>query len=227
MTLSDRSRTKLAGVHPDLIRVLESAANAGCKFHVTEGLRSAERQKQLLAAGKSTTLKSRHLTGHAFDVVAVTDDGDVSYADADMARVAAGLKMAATVCNIPLEWGGDWKRFCDTPHFQLPHKQYPVEGGGPEPAQMAVAVVPDKPLVRSGTVWGGVGAIGASGAAYADGALKTGLEWSSTLTEMAPIKGAMLEAGGNAKALALGLGIFAGMLVLSRRVKAKMEGKSA
>ncbi len=39
-------------------------------FGITEGLRSRYRQKQLVATGKSQTMNSRHLTGHAVDVVA-------------------------------------------------------------------------------------------------------------------------------------------------------------
>lgn len=87
--------------------------------------------------------------------------------------------------------------------------------------------VPDKPLRRSGTVWGGVGALGASAGGFADGSLSTGLEWTAALTEVAPIKAALMEAGANTRALALGLGVFAALLVIARRARAKMEGKSA
>jgi len=123
--LSQRSHAALTGVHPDLARVIEAASH-GARFHVTEGLRSIDRQHQLLAAGKSTTMKSRHLTGHAVDLVAVTAAGAVSYADADMRALAAVVKRAAQSLGVPIEWGGDWKQFCDTPHFQLPHRIYPT-----------------------------------------------------------------------------------------------------
>lgn len=39
-------------------------------FCVTESLCTKERQIELVAAGKSQTMKSRHLTGHAIDVYA-------------------------------------------------------------------------------------------------------------------------------------------------------------
>jgi len=61
---------RLAGVHPDLVRVISRAREAA-DFIVTEGLRSTERQRQLFAAGASQTMNSRHLTGHAVDLAAL------------------------------------------------------------------------------------------------------------------------------------------------------------
>jgi len=55
---------RLAGVHPDLVRVI-SRARASADFIVTEGRRTEARQRQLVAAGASQTMHSRHLTGHA------------------------------------------------------------------------------------------------------------------------------------------------------------------
>lgn len=135
MSLSARSVGNLKGVHPDLFRVIESASDK-IDFIVTEGLRSLDRQKQLMAAGKSKTLKSRHLTGHAVDVVALVD-GKASYADADMSAVAMAIRLAASQHGIPIEWGaakkygGDFPTFHDSPHFQLPVKAYPAEGAEP------------------------------------------------------------------------------------------------
>lgn len=69
--LSSRSLARLDGVHPDLIRVVKRAIQiTPVDFGITEGLRTKERQKELVAKGASRTLKSRHLTGHAVDVVA-------------------------------------------------------------------------------------------------------------------------------------------------------------
>ena len=56
MSLNARSRDRLKGVHPDLVAVVERAAEIGPAFIVTEGLRTVERQKQLLAAGASRTM---------------------------------------------------------------------------------------------------------------------------------------------------------------------------
>jgi hypothetical protein len=56
--LLDRDRLRLAGVHPELIRVVERARLA-VPFIVVEGLRSRERQERLVAIGASQTLNSR------------------------------------------------------------------------------------------------------------------------------------------------------------------------
>ena len=39
--------------------------------------------------------------------------------------IAKAFKAATKAEGVPLEWGGDWPRFRDGPHFQLPWKQYP------------------------------------------------------------------------------------------------------
>jgi peptidoglycan L-alanyl-D-glutamate endopeptidase CwlK len=40
-------------------------------------------------------------------------------------KIAAAMKAAALLERVPIEWGGDWKKFRDGPHFQLPRKAYP------------------------------------------------------------------------------------------------------
>ncbi len=72
--LSERSCARLKGVHPDLVGVvLEALAVSPINFMVTEGLRSPRRQAELVRAGASRTLNSRHLTGHAVDLAAFVD----------------------------------------------------------------------------------------------------------------------------------------------------------
>ena len=73
--LSIRDHQRLAGVHPDLVRVVEQARLA-VGFIVVEGLRTRERQAKLVKAGASRTMNSRHLTGHAVDLGYWLDDGD-------------------------------------------------------------------------------------------------------------------------------------------------------
>lgn len=120
------SRKRLEGVHPDLIKVVERAIEiTEIDFTVTEGLRTLARQKQLLAAGASKTMKSRHLTGHAVDLAALIK-GRISWDWPLYSKLAAAMKAAAKELNIPIEWGGDWKTFRDGPHFQLPWKRYPA-----------------------------------------------------------------------------------------------------
>lgn len=67
-TLSNKSLAKLDGVHPDLVAIVERAIQSSSQdFSVGEGLRSIDRQHELYNTGRSKTLNSRHLTGHAVD----------------------------------------------------------------------------------------------------------------------------------------------------------------
>ena len=122
---SKRSRARLAGIHPDLVRVVERALELSeVDFGVGEGLRTKERQVQLVKAGASQTMRSRHLDGHAVDLVAYVS-GEVRWDWPLYRQISVAMKAAANELKIPLEWGGDWKTFKDGPHFQLPWKAYP------------------------------------------------------------------------------------------------------
>lgn len=123
--LSQRSKDRLQGVHPDLVKVVEHAIEiTTVDFAVLEGLRTPERQKVLKEAGASQTLNSRHITGHAVDLGAWVD-GEVRWDWPLYSQIAKAMKAAAAELNIPIEWGGDWSRFKDGPHWQLPRKEYP------------------------------------------------------------------------------------------------------
>jgi len=136
---------KLKGVNPDLVKVVELAMGlSAVKFRITEGVRTIERQKELYATGKSRTMKSRHLTGHAVDVVAIID-GQVSWAIPHYIDIAKGFAAASERLGITIRWGGAWcilmegadplsalnsyaasckragkKAFIDAVHFELP-----------------------------------------------------------------------------------------------------------
>lgn len=123
--LSQRSRERLKGVHPDLVAVVEAAILlTPVDFMITEGLRTPARQAELVRAGASRTLNSRHLTGHAVDVAAWVDGG-VRWDWPLYPRIAGAFKEAAAAAEIPLIWGGDWPRLRDGPHFELDRKVYP------------------------------------------------------------------------------------------------------
>lgn len=123
--LGPRSQTRLKGVHPDLVKVVERAIELSTvDFAVLEGVRSKAQQEQLVAAGASQTMNSRHLTGHAVDLGAMVS-GTIRWDWPLYFKVADAVKKAAAELSIPLEWGGDWKKFKDGPHFQLPFKEYP------------------------------------------------------------------------------------------------------
>ena len=124
--LSDRDEARLAGVHPDLVRVVRRAVEvAPLAFAVLEGVRSIERQRALVARGASKTMNSRHLTGHAVDLAPLGPDGKVSWDWPLYHRLAPAMKEAAKAEGVPIEWGGDWTRFKDGPHWQLPWSLYP------------------------------------------------------------------------------------------------------
>ena len=128
-TLGRRSRMRLEGVHPDLVRVVERAIGlTSVDFTVLEGLRDRERQARLVAAGASRTMRSRHLTGHAVDLGAWAD-GTVAWDWPLYHKIAEAMKQAAEDLGIALEWGGDWESFQDGPHFQLARAFYPDEWG--------------------------------------------------------------------------------------------------
>lgn len=124
-SFGQRSLDRLKGVHPDLVRVLKRAI--GCStldFTVIEGLRTQERQKQLMAAGATRTMNSRHLTGHAVDIAPLIN-GEVRWDWPLYHQLAAVVKKAAAEEQVPLQWGGDWRSFKDGPHWELPWKAYP------------------------------------------------------------------------------------------------------
>lgn len=122
--LSKRSLTALEGVHPDLVAVVKRAIEiTEVDFVVTEGCRTAARQAQLFAAGASTTMNSRHLTGHAVDLAAWV--GEIRWDWPLYTKLAAAMKAAASELGVPIVWGGDWKSFKDGPHFELDRKVYP------------------------------------------------------------------------------------------------------
>ncbi|WP_328186932.1 M15 family metallopeptidase [Marinobacter sp. OP 3.4] len=123
--LSQRSRARLASVHPDLSTVVERAIQiTEVDFTVLEGIRTKSRQAELVASGASQTMNSRHLTGHAVDLGAWVT-GSVRWDWPLYHKIADAMKQAAQERGIPIEWGGDWQTLKDGPHYQLPWKEYP------------------------------------------------------------------------------------------------------
>lgn len=115
----ERSKKMLEGVHPDLVKVLDAAYEIE-PFKITEGLRSQERQKKLVAKGASKTMKSRHLTGNAIDFIPVNYKGDNVWNDWEsFSRIANNIKKSAQDLGVNITWGGDWKTFKDGPHIQI------------------------------------------------------------------------------------------------------------
>lgn len=126
MILDDRSLRRLEGVNEDMVRVVLRAAEiTDVPFIVTEGLRTLARQDALMKAGASRTLRSRHLTGHAVDLAALVDE-EIRWDWPLYDKLAHAMKEAAHIEHVPIEWGGDWHKFRDGPHFQLPWNSHPA-----------------------------------------------------------------------------------------------------
>lgn len=150
MEFSKTSLSRLKGVHPDLVRVVNRCAkdwtDKQFTFGITCGVRTLEEQKVLVSKGASKTLKSRHIPAangysHAIDVVAYID-GAVRWDWALYIKIANAMKAAAIKEDVPVEWGGTWKllnsvsgpvkpemlsrTFPDGPHYQLPVSSYPA-----------------------------------------------------------------------------------------------------
>ena len=117
--LSKKSLAKLSEVNPDLQKLVKNAIGLSTiDFGISEGMRTKERQQLLYDSGKSQTMNSRHLTGHAVDVYA-WKDGAVSWEFEDYETINVAFSQAAKLTNTPYVWGGSWKSFKDGPHFEL------------------------------------------------------------------------------------------------------------
>lgn len=132
--LLPRDEQRLVGVHPDLVRVVRRARRS-VPFIVTEGVRTKERQAELVRIGASRTMNSRHLTGHAVDLAYWVDDGDGRPEGGEIRwdwplyeKIGAAMKAAAAAEQVSMDWGGDWKSFRDGPHFELRWALYPRTG---------------------------------------------------------------------------------------------------
>ena len=126
-TIPDAGDAKLTGVHPRLARLIREASNRSpVPFTVIEGLRTSARQAQLVKAGASKTMRSRHLTGHAVDLWPLDPAGKPLPAGtkereaalwAALLQIIGAVKLVAreqgTAITCGLDWGGD------APHVEI------------------------------------------------------------------------------------------------------------
>lgn len=125
MKFGERSESNLKGVHPDLVKVMRLAIErTDIDFAITEGLRTKERQAELLAQNKSKTMNSRHITGHAIDFMAYVN-GKGTWEWKYYEAIANTIKDCAKELGVEIDWGGSWKGFRDGPHIELDRKAYP------------------------------------------------------------------------------------------------------
>lgn len=128
---SQRSENNLKGVHKDLVKVVHRALEiSAVDFTVIEGVRTLQRQKELFAKKATKTMNSRHLTGHAVDLVPYPLDWNNKQA---FVAISKAMLQAAKELGIAIRWGGDWnmngssadEKFYDGPHFELLRSVYP------------------------------------------------------------------------------------------------------
>ena len=126
--LSKRSLRRLKGVEPILVAILvEGIKDSPFDFGIPQhgGFRTESEQNLLYKQRPKVTnidgirRKSYHQTGRAFDIFAFVD-GEATWEPKYYAPIARHLqKIAKERYNVILEWGGDWNRFIDLPHFQI------------------------------------------------------------------------------------------------------------
>ena len=120
--LNATSIARMKGVDPNLVALAKKAREISpIPFEITEGLRTAERQRYLVKTGKSRTLKSYHLRGKAIDFVAKPDNV-VSW---DLKHyktiVEKAFKPAAKALGLTnrIVYGVYWKSIVDGPHVEI------------------------------------------------------------------------------------------------------------
>lgn len=108
--LSKRSITRLQGVNKDLVDVVNRAINiTEIDFGVSEGLRTLEKQRELVEKGASQTLKSKHLTGNAVDLVAYIGP-KVCWELTVYDEIADAMRQSAEELDVELRWGAAWHK---------------------------------------------------------------------------------------------------------------------
>ena len=147
--LSNRSRTRLEGIEPFLIEVLEiGITNSPFDFGIPQygGLRTSNMQKELYAIGRTVEVGRKPVTytdgirkksdhqmkengyGWAFDIyIYIPETKSASWNVDKLEAVAIHLlKVAQKLAEekeeykgFVLTWGGNWTKFKDYPHFEL------------------------------------------------------------------------------------------------------------
>ena len=106
--LSTRSQERLMGIEPELKEVVYEAIKVTkIDFGVIEGLRTEEKQKQLVESGASQTMKSKHLEGRAVDLMAYIG-GRGSWELNVYDEIADAMKEAAVKVDVAVRWGAAW-----------------------------------------------------------------------------------------------------------------------
>lgn len=123
---SKRSEGNLVGVNPALVKVVRRALElTPVDFIVIEGVRSEAQQRENVRKGVSKTMDSRHLTGHAIDLLPVGADWNDYKC---WLPVLDAMHQAGAELGVRLRFGITWTnnphdkpaKFLDAPHVELP-----------------------------------------------------------------------------------------------------------
>src|SRR5919206_4540112 len=126
--MNDASRRRLDKVHPALATriqaLLDTLAQNGLQVEVVQGLRTFAEQDGLFAQGRTKPGmvvtrarggQSNHNYGLAVDLVPF-NNGQPNW----NAPLGVWTTIGREAEKLGLEWGGDWRKFVDKPHVQLP-----------------------------------------------------------------------------------------------------------
>ncbi|MEM7932093.1 M15 family metallopeptidase [Morganella morganii subsp. sibonii] len=129
---SQRSENNLRGVNPVLVAIIRRALELSpVDFAVIEGLRTPEKQDEYVRKGNSQTSNSRHLTGHAVDILPSAMKPGMSWDENKhlFEPVLQAIKTAADEQGVILRFGKNWQsdpallgqtKFPDYPHVEIP-----------------------------------------------------------------------------------------------------------
>ena len=98
-----KSRERLKGVDTRLVNVLNELIKI-MDVTIIEGLRSAERQEELLQKGATKVKYSKHMEGKAVDLAPYPIDWENRDGFHYMGGMIRGI---AKQLNVPVRWGGD------------------------------------------------------------------------------------------------------------------------
>jgi len=99
-----RSKKRLEGVDNSLVKILNKLIKI-MDVTIIEGLRTKERQEELVKKGASKTKYSKHLKGKAVDVAPYPIDWE----DRERFHYMGGmLRGIAYEMGVKIRWGGDW-----------------------------------------------------------------------------------------------------------------------
>lgn len=111
--LGAQSLKRLNGVDERLVKVVKRAIElTTVDFSVHEGLRTKARQAELVRTGASKTMNSKHLVGHAVDLVPYVG-GKLRWEWPLIYPIAVAMRQASKELGVNLRWGGVWDRELD------------------------------------------------------------------------------------------------------------------